>query len=106
MLLVISPSVNDAIVVRTVSTFAEDDDDGDDDDDDGDVDVDDVESVAATVIGAGGMVSPLNAPSIEPTLSLFRVNDNDGNDASTTCSALASICIVFDTTNSFIVPLK
>lgn len=104
----ISPSVTVAIVVRIVSNLADDDNGNDDgadgDDDDDDDDNDDVASTA-TVVGGCDMDSLLNAPSIESALSLVRVSDNDGNDASATCSALSSICIVFETTNSFIVPL-
>lgn len=108
MRLVISPFVNGDIVVWIISTL------------------DGVDAAAAatpppvaivTVVDACATVV-FNAPSImgtkppsfpppPPSPSLSRVNDNDDNDGSAiaTCSALSSVCIVFDTTNSFIVPL-
>lgn len=121
MRFVISPSVNGAIVVWIVSTLDNGNDvDDDDDDDDDDVNDDDdggeVDDAAATAAAAAtvsiacvfAVVSLINASFIDdttPLLPLSRVNDNDDNDGTTTCSALSSLCIVFDTTNSFIVPL-
>lgn len=106
MRLVFSSSVNvDAIVVRIVSTLNDDVDvaivaDGGGNTNDTDADAD-----AFCVVS-----SPLNASSIEEdiasVLPLSRVKDNAGNVASTTCSVLMSFGIVFDTTNSFIFPLK
>lgn len=72
------------------------------------VDVVVVVNAATAAVDTSTTRSPFVAPSIEgliPLLLLSRVNDSDNNDASTTCSALASLGIVFDTTNSFIVPL-
>lgn len=65
-------------------------------------------SVTAAAAGALTTLSLFDAPSIDgttPLLLLSRVNDSDDNEASTTCFALASLGIVSDTTNSFIVPL-
>lgn len=67
-------------------------------------------SVTAAAAAAGALTtfSLFDAPSIDgttPLLLLSRVNDSDDNEASTTCFALASLGIVSDTTNSFIVPL-
>lgn len=64
--------------------------------------------VANIAAGTLTTLSLLVASSIEgkmPLLLLSRVNDSDDNDASTTCSALTSLGIVSDPTNSFIVPL-
>lgn len=119
MRFVISPSVNGAIVVWIVSTLdngndVDDDDDDEDvngDDDDDGSKVDDAATAAAATVAVAcvcAVVAPLNASFIDattPLLPLSRVNDNDDNDGTTTCSALSSLCIVFDTTNSFIVPL-
>lgn len=53
------------------------------------------------------LLSPLTVPSIDgitPFVLLYRVNDNDDNDAST-CFIFSLLGIVSDPTNSFIVPL-